>query len=341
MQKKYFIQQYIQQEYLHGGIGLTDAEKILLSEGYTPILFPHQQNFSLPAKISRLFYLFKIAFQVQKGSVVVFLFPMYAKLIRLLVRLLLLLRKNSRLVCFITDIDGIKDGDPQKLEEEISFFRTLKYFIVHNHRMQQWLSSRVEGANSAQIVFFDFLARPVEITRELSREIVFAGNLEKSIFLEKLYLVKDKQPALHFNLYGPHQTNSMLRQENATWHGIERPYDLPQKLQGSFGLLWDGDSIDEPGGSLGEYMQYISHHKLSLYILSQLPVIVPSTTAAEELVKKYKIGFAVNNLYEIEEKIRSISEEEYQEMQKNMQPLAQKICTGGCLKDALAELSQL
>lgn len=340
MEKKYFIQQYIQQEYLHGGIGLTDAEKILISEGYTPILFPHQQNFSVAAKISRFFCLFKIVLQIPKGSVVVFLFPMYAKMAQLLVQLLLL-RKNIRLICFITDIDGIKDGDPQKLEEDISFFKKLKYFIVHNDRMQQWLSSRVEGANSAQIVFFDFLAKPVEITREQSRDIVFAGNLEKSTFLEKLYLLKDKQPALHFNLYGPHQTNSMLLQENATWHGIERPYDLPQKLQGSFGLLWDGDSIDGPGGSLGEYMQYISHHKLSLYILSRLPLIVPSTTAAEELVKKYKIGIALNNLYEIEEKIKSLSDEEYREMQKNMQPLAQKICTGGCLKDALAELSQL
>ena len=340
MQKKYFIQQYIQQDYRHGGVGLTDAERILLSEGYIPILFPHQQNLSLPAKISRFFYLLKIALQIQKGAVVVFLFPMYAKMIQLLVRLLLL-RKNIRLVCFITDIDGIKDGDAKKLEEDISFFRKLKYFIVHNQRMKQWLDDRVEGAQSVQIIFFDFLAKPVALTREVSHDIVFAGNLEKSPFLEKLQLLKDKQPALHFNLYGPNETVPMLQQENASWHGSEKPYDLPQKLKGSFGLLWDGDSIDGPGGSLGEYMQYISHHKLSLYILSQLPIIVPSTTAAEELVKKYNIGFVVNDLYGIEEKIKSLSEDEYKQMQKNMQPLAQKISTGGCLREALTNVLQL
>ncbi|HKZ67652.1 MAG TPA: hypothetical protein VJ111_14900 [Chitinophagaceae bacterium] len=337
MQKKYFIQQYLQQEYLHGGIGFVDAERILLSEGYTPILFPHQQNFSLPAKISRLFYLFKIVFQIQKGSVVIFLFPMYAKMVQLLIKLLLL-RRNIRLICFITDIDGIKDGNPQKLEEDISFFRTLKYFIVHNHRMQQWLNSKVKGANSAEIVFFDFLTKPVEITRKLSRDIVFAGNLEKSSFLEKLYLLKDKQPALHFNLYGSCQTDSMLQQTNATWHGVERPYDLPQKLQGSFGLLWDGSSIDEPGGSLGDYMQYISHHKLSLYILSGLPVIVPAISGTAGLVKEYKIGITIKSLYEIEDKIKSITNDEYQQMKKNMQPLAEKISTGGCIKEALQKI---
>ena len=338
MKKKYFIQQYIQQEYQHGGIGLVDAEKILLSEGYIPVSFPHQQNLSLQAKISRFFYLVKIVFQIPGGSVVVFLFPIYAKIIQLLVRLLLL-RKNIRLVCFITDIDGIKDGDAQKLKEDISFFRKLKYFIVHNQRMKQWLNDRVEGAQSVQIVFFDFLAKPVELKRKPSCDIVFAGNLEKSPFLEKLQLLKDKQPALHFNLYGPNQTDSMLQQENATWHGVENPYELAQKLKGSFGLLWDGNSIDRPGGSLGRYMQYISHHKLSLYILSGLPIIVPSTTAAEELVNKYNIGFAVNDLYGIEEKIKSLSEDEYNQMQKNMQPLAQKISTGGCIKEALQKLA--
>ena len=128
--------------------------------------------------------------------------------------------------------------------------------------------------------------------RALSRDIVFAGNLEKSVFLEKLGELASPGNGLHFYLYGPGCTEKMRSQENATWMGIEKPYDLPAKLKGSFGLLWDGESIGEPGGSLGDYMRYISHHKLSLYILSGLPLIVPEIAGSATMVEKYKIGIS-------------------------------------------------
>ena len=52
-----------------------------------------------------------------------------------------------------------------------------------------------------------------------------------------------------------------------------------QNSKGSFGLIWEGDSIEKPSGSLGRYIQYISHHKLSLYILAKLPIIVAASAA--------------------------------------------------------------
>ena len=276
--------------------------------------------------------------KVRKGADIVFLYPGYARLAQMLVRLLLRYRKDVRLICYLTDIDGIKDGDDSKLKKEISFFRRLKYFIVHNERMKQWLNENVGTVQSAETDFFDFLASPAVRPRTISPNIVFAGNLSKSPFLEQVGQLQQGQPNLHFDIYGPHQTQEMLNQPNLSWHGVDDPYGLPQKLKGSFGLLWDGTSIQGMDGSIGRYMKYISHHKLSLYILSGLPIIVPSASAGEYLVKKYKIGVAVNNMSDIKETIDAISEEEYQQMRKNMQPLAKKISTGGCLKDALQRL---
>ncbi len=338
MAEKYFIQQYLGQHYQHGGAGLVDAERILLNEGYRPLVLPHQQSFSWLAKGSRLFSLFKIVLRVRKGADIVFLYPGYARLAQLLVRLLLRYRKDTRLICFLTDIDGIKDGDDGKLKKEISFFKRLKYFIVHNERMKQWLNENVGGVQSVETDFFDFLASPSVQPRTISPNIVFAGNLSKSQFLEQMGLIQQEQPDLHFDIYGPHQTLEMLAQPNLSWHGVDDPYGLPQKLKGSFGLLWDGTSIRGMDGSIGRYMKYISHHKLSLYILSGLPIIVPAASAGEYLVKKYKIGVAVNNISGIEEAINALSEDQYQQMRKNMQPLAKKISTGGCLKDALQKL---
>lgn len=322
---------------MHGGIGYVDAEKIIHAEGYEAICFPHQDDFSFRAKMNRLAYLFKIFFAIEKDAEIVFLYPVYARMNRWLLRLLAI--KRVKRICFITDINGIKDGDSKQLKRDIRFFRRYRYFIVHNEKMKQWLDSIVPGNRSAGIDFFDFLVNKMAVVNNFSFDIVFAGNLEKSTFLEKLYLLQDRCPAVHFYLYGPGQTDAMSGQRNASWEGVESPYELPSKLKGGFGLLWDGDSIDKPGGSLGHYMQYISHHKLSLYIISRLPVIVPASTAAALLIDKYKIGVAVNSLYELEEKLKTITPNQYQQMQINMSRLAQQISTGGCLKAALQTIA--
>ncbi|MGK2862409.1 MAG: hypothetical protein ACSLE0_10775, partial [Chitinophagaceae bacterium] len=269
---------------------------------------------------------------------VVFIYPAYAGMSKLLLRLLEW-KPGIRLICIIGDIDGIKDGNDKKLRIDIKHLRRYSYFVVHNVAMQIWLQRHIKKSKSTVLEFFDFLATPVHNEGKLSSDIVFAGLLEKSKFLESLYLLSNNPASfLQFNLYGQGFTASMAMQKKVTWFGSEKPYDLPGKLKGSFGLVWDGDSIDKPAGSLGNYMQFISHHKVSLYILSGLPLIVPASAGTAPLVEKYKIGIIINSLYEIDERLRCISEEEYNEMKKNMQPLAKKISSGGCIKDALQKL---
>ncbi len=336
--KKYFIQQFLQEEYLHGGVGVRDAEKILLAKGFEPVLFPHQHSFSLAAKFSRFFFLIRMFFRIRKGSVLVFLFPVYAGMNTLLLYFLRK-KKGISLVCFIADINGIKDGDEKLLVKETRFLKQFSYFIVHNDSMKEWLyKNGLADTKVVTIEFFDFLTAPVAGQRDISYNIVFAGNLEKSSFLRDLHLLGKNNSALHFHLYGAGQGDEVLTQKDVTWHGVEKPYDLPGKLQGSFGLLWDGDSIDKPGGNFGYYLQFISHHKLSLYILSKLPIIAPASAGSAPLIEKYRIGILVNSMYEIEDRISTITADEYQEMQINMQPLAEKISNGECLGNAMDEI---
>lgn len=338
--KKYFIQQYMQENYLHGGVGFADAEKSLMSLGFQPVSFPYHHSFSLTAKLVRSLFLFKMLFAIKKDSVVIFLFPVYARMNLLLLKWLS--NKNVKIICYIADIDGIKDGDENLLRKEISFFKRFKYFVVHSERMNGWLQKNVPGDRHAVMIrFFDFLAKPFQAQRHLSFNVVFAGNLAKSLFLEKLYLLNKAEPSLHFHLYGPGESNGMIAQDNVTWYGTEEPHTLPVKLKGSFGLIWEGDSIDKLSGSLGHYIEYITHHKLSLYILAGLPIIVAASAASASLIKEYKIGFTIESLYEIEEKIKAVSETDYQEMRANMKPLADKISKGDFLKSAIDELMEL
>lgn len=334
--KKYFLQQFLGQEYLHGGVGPADAEQIMLTAGYEPILFPHQDDFTIKAKINRYRFLHKALSDVPKGSTVVFLFPFYARMHRLFISRLRR-RGDVTIICFIADIDGLKDDDSKLLRREVRFLKGFNRFIVHNERMKEWVHATVSpSAMTASIDFFDFPALPFAGRRQLSPDVVFAGNLEKSPFIYELHKLKGSG-GVRFHLFGPGQTKPAT-QSNVRFYGVEKPHALPAKLPGSFGLVWDGESIEKPAGSLGDYMQYISHHKLSLYILAGLPLIVPSTGAAALLVRKYGIGIIVDSLYELEERLGMVTVGEYEDMRRAMNPLAVRISGGKNLLDALATL---
>jgi len=327
----YFISEYADEYFFHGGIGIIDAERILERNGFAPIRLPHHYSYSFAAKMARFWFVFKTLMSVKKHSVVVFIHPLHARLNKWLVRMLA--RKNVRMVCMIGDINGLKDGDASILKSEIELFRKFKYFIAHNQGMSDWLKKLVPEAQITTIEFFDFLTDKVRPSSVRDSSIVFAGNLDKSKFLLHL-----KEIPLHFHLYGPGISQEMLDQPNVEYHGVLDPYELPEKLSGSYGLLWDGESIADVKGSLGNYMQYISHHKLSLYIVSGLPIITTCSSAAASIVKKYRIGICVNKMNEISRAIDNISDAQYAEMVNNMKPIAKKIATGNGLSSALEKL---
>ncbi len=163
-------------------------------------------------------------------------------------------------------------------------------------------------------------------------EVVFAGNLLKSPFLQNLNEIEDN---LVFNIYGEGGDELLSNQTNVQYKGVVDPYLLPGIIEGSFGLVWDGDSIRGLSGSGGEYLRYNSPHKLSLYIVSGLPIITHCDSAVAEFVIEYKIGICISNLFEISQRIESLTEEEYNSMISNMNILRKRIISGDCLGKAL------
>jgi glycosyltransferase involved in cell wall biosynthesis len=335
--KIYFVSEHSNVSVWHGGIGPMDIEKILLRNNAIAIKFPYHFNFSIKAKIARFLYLIKTFLAVKRGSIVVFQHPLYARMDRILIRILRL-RKTIAIICLIDDIDGLKDGDDNLLKTEMHSFKQDEYFIVHNSNMNVWLKSFHPDAKSSLLQCFDFLTSYEAYHRTKTNTIVFAGNLEKSRFLELLHIWPTKNPTLNINLYGPGLTDAMLQAKNVIYKGLHLPYSLPPVIEGSFGLIWDGDSIEQPSGSLGHYMHYINHHKLSLYVVCNLPVIVHENTGSAELITKFNIGFTVQNLFEIEDKIHGLSEAEYEIMVDNTRELAKEITSGNCLQKALYEI---
>jgi hypothetical protein len=83
--KKYFIKEHLHREVFHGGIGNVDAEKIFIAKGYQAIEFPGTFDFSIKSKLKRLLYLIPLFFRISSGDLVVFQFPLYAKIHELLI----------------------------------------------------------------------------------------------------------------------------------------------------------------------------------------------------------------------------------------------------------------
>jgi len=330
----YFIQEYLQTaEVYHGGVGNKDIERILLKHKFQPIQVPHHFDFSITAKVSRLAFILKTIRSLPVNAVVVFQWPLYAILNKILVKLILKFRKDIRIICILADINGLKDGDEKLLSSEIEFFKSLNFFVAHNNSMKAWLQQFNSKAKISVLDFFDFLVDPPNKHYQKNGSIAFAGFLDKSRFIASL----DKIDNLQFHLYGP--TTMPVKTTNCVhYYGVLSNEQLLQDLHGSFGLVWDGDSTEGLSGVFGEYNKYICPHKLSLYTVAGLPAIAHHSSGAASIIHKYRIGFTVSSIFEIKEKINQLTEDEYQEMRRNCAFPANRITSGNCLMKALSDL---
>ncbi|HEU4471422.1 MAG TPA: hypothetical protein VFR58_10075 [Flavisolibacter sp.] len=332
--KKYFIQEHLHRTGVrHGGVGNIDIEQVLAGEGYQPLFFPHFDSFTPRAKAARVFFLLRCLFSIPPDSVIIFQMPLYARLHLIFIRLCLRLRRSIRLVCILSDINGLKDNDAGKLKKEVKMFAGLKEFVVHNDTMKSWLLGINPGARTGSIDFFDFLVQPLVSQRKLGPSIAFAGALDKSRFVWDLKKIQE----VDFHLYGE-TAEPPVEGANLRYYGVFSPDEMPVRLTGSFGLVWDGDSIAGLQGIFGTYAKYISPHKLSLYAIASLPVICHKASAAAQVVKKYGIGIAVNALDELPQLIRDMKQEDYDRMRFNCMQVARGVSQGRRLKKALLEL---
>lgn len=331
--RRYFLRQYSNEHYRHGGIGYTDMETILGSEGYTAVQLP-AVRIPVLSFLVRLVAIGKRWIVAKRCDEWVFIYPVYGRMNRWLLRALLW--KRVKVTGIVGDIDGLKDEDAVLLKKDIRFLCALPAVILHNAAMETWLRSVGYSGKIATITLFDFLARPSQRPRTLSHTVVFAGNLAKSPFLYQL-----DQPAfsgLQFNVYGSGNDDNREWPVLVKHKGAWSPYELPEMLEGSFGLIWDGERWDMPAGSIGRYMQYISHHKLSLYILAGLPVVVPRIAGSAAFVEANNLGIVVENMADLEQEIKKLSEESYFIIRNNLWHWASRISQGYQLREALAAL---
>lgn len=332
-----------------------DVEEILDSLDWKPVqvAVPFKRNKKLSAAVlshfrNFFFYYSKLHRLHRNDTLLVqfpprshsIFFPFIYRFLRLKgVKVIILIHDIEQLRFIHLEVTSSKSQVRIKLEE-MPLLKSADAIICHNEVMRQYLLD--QGVPEKKLItlgIFDYLT-PCEPKTALSTpdqsdkpEVILAGNLNpgKSIYLKELHQV----PEVLFRLYGVGYED--LGQENVEYMGSFMPEELPGALKGHFGLVWDGTSIESCEGPFGNYLRYNNPHKLSLYLVSGLPVIVWEESAMAGFIKDNHLGITIGSLKDIPEAIYNLSPKEYEEMALNARAYSARLKDGYYLKNALLE----
>jgi len=331
--KKYYLQKYVERDHTAGTKGVLDVEFFVEQIAFKPLYKLSTTN----SKLSKLANIFANIGKLDNNTILLTQYPIHS---RLRVKELKLIRKLYRkitLVSIIQDIPSLRT-DHDKIEHDLDQLNLFDYIISHNSRMSKWLADQKVKPVVSDLELFDYKAE-VKADRSISdfKSMCFAGNLNKSGFI---YEFGKQVNGIKLNVYGPNIDQRRIDSSNGflDYKGSYEPDILHTLLEGAFGLVWDGDSIDTCSGDLGEYTRYNNPNKLSLYIASGLPVIVWSEAAIAKVVEENGIGFAVASLKELEEKLNRIDEEIYASYRKNIAEMQNKVINGYFIKSAVGKI---
>lgn len=252
------------------------------------------------------------------------IFPWVLRLQRLL---------GNKVTILIHDIQTVRYG--RDLTPDLRVFRLASRLITHTEAMSSWIHEQGITTPTVATQLFDYYTdddfRPKEDLLRRKHEIVFAGYLKKSSFFAPLSAFDFKD--LTFNLYGKIDEGFHVS-GNVCYKGVFQS-NHTSTVEGGWGLVWDGTSIDTCEGDLGQYLRLIASHKLSLYLVMGIPVIVWKESAEADFVVREGLGIAVASLKELPERIAAISDEAYSLMLDRCREQGEILRRGGMLKRVL------
>jgi len=290
-----------------------------------------------------LFSFTKFFFQIKNNSIVATQFPITTVNYLFIYFIKLAHFRGIKFITIIHDINALREQAAQEdIQKELRILSAYDGIVVHNSIMEKWLieNGLRKKVKTVPLIFFDYITPPEKLytapNSYLVNEIAFAGHLAKSQFVYTLNNIKNWK----FNIYGGDFDSQKNRNINTIWKGEFSPDEVVHKLEGSFGLVWDGsEASDLQKCRFGNYMYYNNPFKFSLYLAAGLPVIAPKNAAIAKTIEKYDIGFLINSLSDLDEIV--ITESEYAAMKKNVKAIQKDIIAGNFLHKAVTRLEEL
>jgi len=250
-------------------------------------------------------------------------------------------KRGVKVVLLIHDLETLRasfrtdtsKGEQFRLKhEEEDLMSLCDVIIAHNDAMKRALVNLGNDANKIHVLeIFDYLVPETTgyAHADYDGPVIVAGNLRP----HKAQYVYHLPETTNFRLYGVGYEAEA--KNHVEYMGSFPPDDLPAAMDGRFGLVWDGESIETCSGVYGKYLRVNNPHKTSLYIASGLPVIIWSQAALADFVTSHQCGIVVDSLEDIPEVIQNLGPEEYAQIVRNTRELAAELRDGGMTRKAL------
>ena len=347
---------YLKDSFLHneheknaGSKARNDVEAILISEGYEGLELKvenwYKMNF-FKAQQHKYRATKSVFDQLGAGDELVIQFPIIHHTFFISRLIKQAQKRGAKFYLLIHDVETLRHaaGSEVKFRHKVrNYFQEKKALmsvdgiIVHNDIMKKVLVSQgVPADKMVSLEIFDYLIPNFEekTAPQKDQPIIVAGNLNptKSGYLYNL----PSHPA--YNLYGVGYDESRAL-KNTSYFGSFMPDNLPTALEGSFGLVWDGDSSETCQGSYGNYLRFNNSHKASLYLASGFPLVVWKESALAHFILEKSCGIAVASLHDLEAALENLTEKEYADLSENARRIGKDLREGYYLRSALKKLN--
>ena len=344
MQDIYFINIKIVESNNASSKAVNDCNSILKEMGINPFTINiKKEGNKYIKKINNYLQINKIK-KVPQGSTLIIQHPIYLNKRYIDIIKQAKETKNLHLIFIIHDLESLRRMFPDVLEDfeyvDKQMFEIADHIIAHNEEMKNYIISKGVAADKIYTLkIFDYLTDTDITNKEIkySKTINIAGNLgvNKCKYIRGL---NDIDKSININLYGLNFDKDTLDSQSINYKGAFPASEIPEQLNEGFGLVWDGESINGCTGHTGEYLKYNNPHKLSLYLVSGLPVVIWSKAAEAQFVIDNNVGIAVDTIEDFSAEFDSLSQEKYYEMVENAKKISYKLRHGKYLENVITEI---
>ena len=220
----------------------------------------------------------------------------------------------ERTVLWVHDINKIRFPERPECRAELAWLQPFRHFIVHNKAMEAYLREHLSLDSCIRNEMFDYIVPPANEPKGRPA----APGSEPEPRTEpglRLHPGSGAEPQLAF-------AGNLIHEKS---------------LCGDLGLIWDGalDSLEV--NAYKNYTRYNAPHKFSCYMAAGLPVVAWREAAIAEAIRKYRVGYLIDSLYEI----NGLDLSRYEEFRENARALGQKVQSGYFTKQVFAQIEGL
>lgn len=267
---------------------------------------------------------------VAPGDLVVYQYPSYNKFEFDKMFIYRLKQRKVKLAILIHDSEFLRNHN---FIGELELYNQVDILITHGEKMEAKLKSSGVHSHMIRKKLFDYLIEDEQIAldSELKKSLVVAGNLQKSIFLNK-WMNNTK-------VYAFGEIKNVDLGKNVTYVGAYSQNNLIKAIpKNNFGIAWDDDLYQ--GGNYQEYTRYNSPHKVSLYLALGLPVIVWEESSIADFITKYRLGYTIKSISDVDILMAKITTEEMLLLKQRVNKFSNLLKEGIFTKLALITVEQ-